>query len=242
MFPRKAVDPSRHTRLLADIQRLRGVIYVHDGAIDSAHLSADGRHLQVPDDTSWHITMLDEIGKVGAALRYSPQKEGLRFEDLRVAQSALAKTDAQRLRQAVQSVMSCARQRGLGFAEFGGWVLTPKLRASTAAACMIATGYAIAQHHGGSLAIGTATTRHGSASMLRRIGGKPLKWNGTDVPSYFDPQHRCEMEILQFDSGLPNAVFAPHVHAMMAELRGVRVFCRADARPKAADTSPGVAA
>jgi hypothetical protein len=57
---------------------------------------------------------------------------------------------------------------------------------------------------GGGIGIATATRRHGSSSILRRLGGRPLVIQGTELPSYYDPQYGCEMEILRFDSEEPN--------------------------------------
>jgi hypothetical protein len=45
----------------------------------------------------------------------------------------------------------------------------------------------------------TATVRHGSASILRRLGGSSLVAHGTPLPSYFDPRFGCMMELLRFD-------------------------------------------
>ena len=46
----------------------------------------------------------------------------------------------------------------------------------------------------------TATTRNNSSSILRRIGGTPLSYQGTALPPYFDAGYGCQMEILRFDS------------------------------------------
>jgi len=57
---------------------------------------------------------------------------------------------------------------------------------------------------GGALAVTTATVRHRSSSILRKLGGHGLQSNGVELPTYYDPQYECEMEILGFDSDCPN--------------------------------------
>jgi hypothetical protein len=42
---------------------------------------------------------------------------------------------------------------------------------------------ALAQIQGGPLGITTATERNGSASILRRLGGRPLEWDGAAQPA-----------------------------------------------------------
>jgi hypothetical protein len=80
---------------------------------------------------------------------------------------------------------------------------------------MVLTTYALAQLFGGALGISTVTTRHCSASILRRIGGGRLSYGGTGLPAYYDPQYKCDMEILRFDSSRPN----PRYRAWIEECR-----------------------
>ena len=132
-------DTSRHRRLLADAQRLRGEIYVRDGAIQAWELSADRRHIQPSDALSWHLLKVDERDSVTACIRYRAHRPGASFSDL---------------------------------------------------------------------AVSTATTRHHSSAILRRIGGRPLMARGREVPAYFDPHYNCEMELLRFDSTSPAEQYA----------------------------------
>src|SRR5438128_9993907 len=63
-------DRPRHERLLAGIQRLRGGVYLRDGAIERRELSDDGRHCLGIDKDSWHLLTLDRSGAVCACVRY----------------------------------------------------------------------------------------------------------------------------------------------------------------------------
>src|SRR5262245_22897810 len=62
-FQKVTANAKVHRRLLAEMQRLRGEIYLSDGAIRSEDL-VDGRHRAVSDDASWHILVLDAEQRV----------------------------------------------------------------------------------------------------------------------------------------------------------------------------------
>src|SRR5262249_12684176 len=68
-------------------------------------------------------------------------------------------------------------------------------------------GYSLGRLLGGALGITTATVRHCSSTILRRLGGSHLEWNGRPIPSYYDARYKCEMELLRFDSRQPNAKY-----------------------------------
>src|SRR5438105_10330649 len=70
-FENVDVDPSRHGKLIADMQRLRGSIYLRDGAIRPGQLTAGGRHKTPEDDSSWHLLMVDRVGGVDACAWYN---------------------------------------------------------------------------------------------------------------------------------------------------------------------------
>jgi hypothetical protein len=70
----------------------------------------------------------------------------------------------------------------------------------------------------------TATRRHCSSSILRRMGGQPLKCDGIPIPAYYDPQYGCEMEILRFRSWNPNPRFMLWVEEMRHSLQYIPVI------------------
>jgi hypothetical protein len=202
-------DPAKHGRLLAQAQRVRATTYLRDGAIKPWQLSADHRFVQQGDDTSWHLLVLDGAGEVAGCARYRPHSADTTFEALGVSDSALARDVCwgPALRQAIEAEMKRARRQGLGFVECGGWALAESIRCSFEAVRIVLCMYALARMFRGVLGITTATKRHHSSTILQRIGGRKLQFSGTELPSYFDPQYNCEMEILGFDSSAPNAKF-----------------------------------
>jgi hypothetical protein len=212
------LDPWRHASLLAEAQRLRGRVYLEDGAITQRDLTPDGRFIQLTDDQSWHVLTVNEVGDVVACIRCTFHSEGVSFSDLSVRGSALA-THPQwgsRLQEAVERELTWARRRGMEFAEIGGWALDESVRYTTEAPKLIFSVFALAQlFRNGSVGISTATTRHHSSTMLRRAGGQPLSLEGESLPAYFDPHYGCEMEILRFDS----SNFSPKYRSLVEDLR-----------------------
>jgi hypothetical protein len=206
-------DPVRHDRLLAQAQRLRARTYLRDGAIRPWQLSADHRFVQPGDDASWHLLVLDGAGDVAGCARYRPHSADTSFEELGVSDSALARDGrwGPALRRALEAEMKRARRQGFGFAECGGWALDESIRCSFEAVRMVLCMYALARTLRGALGITTATKRHHSSTILQRMGGRRLQVLGTELPSYFDPQYDCEMEILGFDSSAPSAKFEESV-------------------------------
>jgi|SRR5581483_11533964 len=218
-----------HTELLAKLQRLRGRLYLEDGAIESWQLTADGRHNAANDERSWHLLALEEEEVTGCA-RLQVYPPNVTFAELGVARSAQAQCPVWglALRQSVTAKLDCAQTEGLNFIEAGGWALTPALRCTTEALRIALGGYAMGELLGGCLGLSTATVRHRSASILRRLGGRPFMWEGQGVPPYYDPAYRCEMEVVHFDSRAPNPRYRIWIDEMITELRQAAVFCRTD--------------
>ena len=201
-FDRTIEDPTGYSRLLGDAQRLRGRVYVEDGAIERQDLTGDGRHIQEADSRSWHLLEVDEYQRVTACLRYFPHSPGTSFQELSISHTGLAQSSAFRseVRDAVEAELEFAAQRGLDYFEIGGWAISEEFRGTCDALRMVLCVYALAQLGGGALGLSTATTRHHSSSILKRIGARPLMGCGEAIRPYYDPQYGCEMELLSFDS------------------------------------------
>jgi hypothetical protein len=202
---------------------------LEDGAIESRQLTADGRHSLATDEHSWHLLAM-ENGRVAGCARLQVYPPDVTFPELAVAQSAQARclVWGLALRRSVTAQLDTAHAENLKFIEAGGWALVPELRCTTEALRIALGGYAVGKLLGGCLGLSTATVRHRSASMLRRLGGRPCMWQGQDIPPYYDPAYRSEMEVVNFDSRAPHPRYQPWVDQMITELRKALVFCRAD--------------
>ena len=216
----------RHAERVREMQRLRGKVYLEDGAIERRHLSTDGLHRTPEDERSWHLLMLGRDGRISACAWYLEHENTTSIQNLRVRNCPLAATESgrERLHAAVESEIDRARQDGLSYAEVGGWAVSKQCRCTSEGLLLALAAYSLGRRLGGALGITTATVRHSSSTILRRLGGSLLEAGGTVVPSYFDPKYNCEMELLRFDSRRPNAKYAGLIELLRDRLTNVAVF------------------
>jgi hypothetical protein len=204
---------------------------MQDGAIQSSDLVGDDRHIQPADDQAWHLLTVDENEAVVACIRYFAHEASVKFSELSVASSYIARSAelGPSVREAVENELDCARRRGVWYVELGGWAVCESLRCTTEAIRTLLTVYALSQVRGGAVGLSSATTRHRSSSILRRVGGRPLRARGGEVSSYYDAQYACEMELLSFDSESPNERYASWIKDCREGLRQIPVLVGAPA-------------
>lgn len=221
-------DLERHTALVQAIQRFRGSIYFEDGAIKRDQLSADGLHLTPEDNQSWHLLLMDRDGGISACAWYREYESHVYFDRLRLKHCALARSPQWRdvLWNAVEGEIADARRDGLRYAEVGGWAVARQSRCTAEGLVLALATYGLGRISGGVLGITTATSRHRSSSILRRLGGSPLEADGRIVPPYYDPHYQCVMEIIRFDSRAPNTRFDGLVEQLHAKLLEIPVIAR----------------
>jgi hypothetical protein len=233
------VDPTRRRRLLHTMQRLRGRIYLDDGAICREDLSVDGRHQTPEDDKSWHLLMLNGHGRVSACVWYLEHTATAAFDHLRARHTPLAGHQqwGGRLWRAVESELAIAREHRLRYAEVGGWAVSADSRRTSEGLLLALAAYSLGRIGNGTLGMTTATVRHASSTILRRLGGAPLEADGEMIPSYFDPRYRCQMEMLRFDSRQPSGRYAPLIDRLKDKLARVSVLAKSPV-PFRAGTTP----
>lgn len=210
------------------MQKLRGGIYCEDGAVDRDQLTPEGLHETEEDEKSWHLLMVDAQRRVTGCAWYLEHDSAVRVEDLRVRRSPLAGTPSTRkhLWKSVQAELARARRERLRYAEVGGWAVAKHSRCTSEGLVLALAGYSLGRISGGCLGITTATVRHCSSSILRRLGGASLEADGAAVPSYYDPNYNCEMELLRFDSRAPQAKFAGLIEWLSRQMANVQVIAR----------------
>lgn len=223
-------DPRVHQTRLAELQRLRGAIYLEDNAIQRDALDADGRHHLPGDDRSWHVLALDESGRIQGCIRSLPFDPTVNFGELAVRQTPLAACEiwGQRLQEAVEYELERARDMAVSFFEIGGWALAKQIRCTRAALHTALSAYALVQILGGGVGLALATARNQSASILKRIGGQTLRSGDYEMPQYFDPRYGCQMEALAFNSNQPLPGLGRQVNAICNQLSQVPVYCSLD--------------
>lgn len=238
-FQRVEVDANRHAALLHDVQRFRGGIYLKDGAIQAQQLTADGRHHTSEDENSWHMVLLDDQKQVDGCVLYREHDSDVTIDELRVKQCPLAEDPEWRPKflSAVGGELDRARVEGLRYVEVGGWAVSEKSRRTAGSLALALAVYGFSRRGAGTLAMTTATFRHCSAKILKRLGGSRFEADGTTLPPYYDPRYRCLMELLRFDSRRPNPQYAGLINRIEDTLDKVRVIARPPMTPACAMSS-----
>jgi hypothetical protein len=209
------------------MQRLRGRMYLEDGAIRPCDLQIEGRHLSELDSRSWHLLTLDATGSVVGCTRFRQHPNTVTRDELSVSRAPLSASPAwgPAFHASVDRELESARKAGFVFLEIGGWALAPEIRRSAEALKSVLAIYALGSLKGGAVAIAAATERNASASILRKLGGRPLEWEGSSLPPYYDDNYRCEMEILRFDSRDPEPKYAAAIRDFRSQVAQLPVIC-----------------
>jgi hypothetical protein len=223
------VDPQRHEQLVRDVQEFRGSIYLKDGAIQSDQLF-DGLHQTPEDEQAWHMLLLDTKHRVKACALYLEHDSAVSFEDLRVRRCPLVEHDEWRpkLRKAIHIELERARRDRLQFVELGGWAVSEESRGTAGPLALALAVYGFSRRCGGALGMTTATERHCSSTILKRLGGSRFEIDGATLPPYFDPRYRCMMEMIRFDSRSPNPKYVRLIEEARQKLASVLVIARPD--------------
>jgi hypothetical protein len=225
VFRNAREDQHGYRALLSEMQRFRGKVYLEDGAIRKSDL-IDGRHVVPADDHSWHLLVQDENGAIAGCIRYQAHDLRSLFLRLSVFSTSLASCPewGPLLRQAVHSEVTKAKSLEKSFVEVGGWALAQHVRGTSEVLRMGLAAYSLGQLLGGAVGVSTATRRHCSSSILRRMGGQSLEHDGVAIPPYYDPQYECDMEILRFHSWNPNPRYMVWVEEIRQLLQHIPVI------------------
>jgi hypothetical protein len=229
-FSHPTKDEHLYDQFLSGMQRLRGSIYLKDGAIKPWELDDEGRFHMQADEQSWHLLLLDQRKSVIGCARYLVHPSDVSFERLRLSHSTIAKdpTWGSKVRAAVEADLRRIRESRLSYVELGGWALSEEWRGTRAALEILVGSYALCQLWGGCIGSCTATVRHSSSSMLRRLGGRTFEVGGEDIPSYNDPEYECNMELLRFDYRSPSVRFLPLINQLRSTLSKAPVLTAAE--------------
>jgi hypothetical protein len=230
VFRRVETDTEQHSRLVADVQRFRGGIYLKDGAIQSQDLTADGRHVTPEDDSSWHMLLLDDDRRVRGCALYLEHQAEVTFDQLRVRHTPMAHDDEwrPRLMRAVQAELDRAQGSGMRYVELGGWAVSQDNRGTAGPLALALAVYGFSRRGAGALGMTTATFRHCSATILKRLGGDRFEVDGQVLPPYFDKRYQCLMELLRFDSRRPNLKYSNFIDTFREKLSSVLVLARGE--------------
>lgn len=247
-----ALSSEYYRHLLASAQRLRAKVYAEDGALRASEISPDGLHLHPADEYAWQLLSVSEDGAVRGCARYISHPNTVPFSQLGIRKAAIAHSAewGAALRISVDAEVAEAKRRGLAYVELGGWALDASVRGTVEAVRIALATYSLARVLGGSIGITNATRRHCSAAILRKIGGEPLRIRETGsqagpqtqihtaLPSYYDPQYECEMEVIRFDSERPNPRYEPWIKDLSTRLMSALVVQATDITKEQSEQFP----
>lgn len=206
-----------HSFLLSQAQKLRGQVYLRDGAVAPSDLDASGRLRSPVDNACWHVLQLGSTGAVTGCARYRAHAAPTSFGDLDAHKASLA-SDPQwgrSMREAVCYEIRESFRVHKDFFEVGGWAIAESVRFSESAFTIALATYALGRFLGGGRGIATATTRNRSSRMLQRLGGQPLRCGGEELPPYFDHRFGCVMELVAFDTAAPNPKYSDYIASFL---------------------------
>jgi hypothetical protein len=224
-FRKVTADTKEHLRLVREMQRLRGSVYLDDGAVERAQLSDDGLHQTPEDKNSWHLLMRNPAGRVSSCAWYMEHQNAQSLRQLRARTCPLGRDVAHKetFQRAVQHELDRASAAGLKYAEVGGWAVAKESRCTAEGLVLALAAYSLGRAFGGALGLTTATVRHSSSTILRRLGGSLLQAGDESIPPYYDPHYQCDMELLRFDSRRPSAKYVGLIDRLQARLATVTV-------------------
>src|SRR5581483_764738 len=104
------IDEQLYYHYLTAMQRLRGRVYLKDGAIQPWELDDNGCFRMFSDEQSWHFLLIEGTEVVGCA-RYLVHPNTVSFYQLRLSHAALTKHPlwGEKVRKAVNADLRRAR-------------------------------------------------------------------------------------------------------------------------------------
>jgi hypothetical protein len=223
-FANVCPDAELHETLIGDIQRFRGRVYFADGTIPATALDEQGRHHSAVDHDSWHVILLDRRAGMCGCLRAILHTDCRRLSKLHMRDTITRLGErADRYAGAIDAFLVDTSRLGRGVLEAGGWAVREDCRNSTTVPILALACWSLGQLLGGCLMVGTAGRCNQSAAILRRLGGIPFADGRGPLPVFYDHHHRCEIEVLRFDSHHPAEEYQPTVLEVREFLRNALV-------------------
>jgi len=229
LFPNTDFDCAIRERFLrlaeymaavSEIQRFRGRVYVADGAIPASALDEAGRHYQEFDFENYHLCLRNWQGRIGGCLRLRLHERTAEVRDLWLHEliKRMHPDMAESCYAALTSLFEMSRRDNVRIGEIGGWAVDEEFRNHRVSTLLPIAGWALYQIVGNAFGVASATRRHHSAAILKRIGGFELKHGDEQLPCFMDDFHGCELELLGFDSRRPNPKYEKLVTDLKAFL------------------------
>jgi len=202
--------PQDYDTTLSAIQKLRGTVYVADGALSTSALDVEGRHISEDDEHSYHLVLWN--GQIEGCMRIRvyeqpPEASALRVYDLvrRMPEEIIP-----RYHTALCDFIQQWHARGYLIGEAGGWAVGSNYKGSTISLVLPLADWAFSRMQK-LVHLASSTQRNGSADMLRRLGGWRLSLGEEELPPFYDSAYQCQMELQGFCADILNPQFEPAV-------------------------------
>lgn len=209
--------PADHKAAVSEVQRFRGRIYIADGAIPASALDEEGRHYQEFDFENYHLCLMDPEQRIRGCFRLRLHDPATEIRDLRLHNviERMPSGLAALCHGALTSLFVLSRREQIRIGEVGGWAVDQEFRHRRAMTLLPFAAWSLYQILGNAIVLASATNRHHSSAILKRIGGFALMHGDEQLPRFMDEFHGCEMELLGFDSRRPH----PKYEKIVAELK-----------------------
>lgn len=206
----KFSSPAEHRAAISEVQRFRGCVYTADGAIPVSALDEEGRHYQEFDYENYHLCLLNRERQIRGCFRLRLHEPTVEICDLRLNDVVRRMPSglAVLCYGALASLFELSRREGVRIGEVGGWAVDEQLRHRRASTYLPFAAWSLYQILGNAIVLASATSRHHSSAILKRIGGFPLVHGDEQLPCFMDSFHGCEMELLGFNSRRPHPKYA----------------------------------
>lgn len=214
-------DATAHEAMLHRVQRLRGEVYVDDGAAPEQLLDASGRHVAADDPLRWHIVLLDPEDAPIACVSLRLHMADARPEEVTVYELAhLADDDtfAPRLHRALGDVIDLARSEQVHFGEAGGMAVSTRVQHVGLGLVMSLAGWSLCRVVGHHIGVSGAGVRNGISSIHQRSGAWRLHDHEEALPQVLHPVFQDPIEVLGFDTRKPSDKCQPRLAALAEHL------------------------
>jgi hypothetical protein len=206
-----------HRAAISDVQRFRGRVYIADGALPPSALDEEDRHYQEFDFENYHLCLRDTEQQLRGCFRLRLHEPTVEIRDL--ALHEVIERMPSRLgtlcHGALASLFALSQKEQVGIGEVGGWAVDQELRHRRASILLPFAAWSLYEIIGHAIVLATATNRHHSSTILKRIGGFTLMRREGPLPCFMDDFYNCGMELLGFDSRKPH----PKYEEIVADLK-----------------------
>ena len=214
-LPNVLVNDGMYQEVIGEIQRFRGGVYVQDKAIPANALDDLGRHYSDYDYRAWHVLFRDRRQDLCGAIRVGLVSygdiEGIDHLQVLEFLSHMPSDKKAPLETAVRKFLDNCKTLVPSICEPGAWAVSADVRKGRLAPVLAASIWSLLRVVGGAAGVATATTKHGSANILKKMGGFDLFLNGMPLVPFYDSYHQCYIELIGFDSDYLNPRLEPTV-------------------------------